>query len=59
MSNLQTKWVKVTIRMEPDMLEKLIEISGETGKPISELAREAIHWSLLGKVTVQIPKKEI
>jgi len=39
------------------MLEKLIEISGETGKPISELAREAIHWSLLGRLLSKYPKR--
>ncbi|MFP3289129.1 MAG: ribbon-helix-helix protein, CopG family [Candidatus Micrarchaeota archaeon] len=48
-----------TIRMEPDMLEKLNEISSETGKSISELVRDAIRWSLLGVATVQIPKEEV
>ena len=50
---------RVTIRIEPDMLEKLNEISSETGKSISELVRDAIRWSLLGVATIQIPKEEV
>ena len=50
---------RVTIRIEPDTLEKLNEISSETGKSISELVRDAIRWSLLGVATIQIPKEEV
>jgi len=50
---------RVTIRIEPDMLEKLNEISSETGKSISELVRDAIRWSLLDVATIQIPKEEV
>jgi len=54
----QPKVERITIRLEEAYRKKLDEISDKTGKPISELVREAINWSL-GKVTVPIPKEEI
>ena len=55
----QPKVKRKTIRLEEAYRQKLNEISDETGKSISELVREAINWSLLGKVTVRIPKEEM
>jgi len=50
---------RVAIRIEPDMLKKLMKISDETGKSISRLVREAINWFLSEEITLKlkIPKK--